>query len=52
MPCGLAMRLRNKIRSSGTPRDLSTSAAMMAEPPGRKKSLVLAACLGISVLVD
>lgn len=34
VPSGLEMRFRNKILSSGTPRSLSTSTAIVAEPPG------------------
>lgn len=33
MPSGLAIRLRNKMRSSGTPRSFNTCTAMVAEPP-------------------
>lgn len=33
VPSGLEMRFRNKILSSGTPRSLSTSTAIVAEPP-------------------
>ena len=32
-PSGLAIRFRKRMRSSGTPRDLSTSTAIMADPP-------------------
>lgn len=34
IPSGLAIKLRKKIRSSGTPLDFRTSTAMIAEPPG------------------
>ncbi len=34
-PSGLAIKLRNRMRSSGTPRAFNTSTAMMAEPPIR-----------------
>lgn len=33
IPSGLAIRLRKRIRSSGTPRLLRTSTAIVAEPP-------------------
>lgn len=33
IPSGLAIKFRKSIRSSGTPRALRTSTAMMAEPP-------------------
>lgn len=36
-PDGLAMRLRNRIRCSGTPLSISVSTARVAEPPGKKK---------------
>lgn len=38
IPCGLAIRLRKRIRSSGTPRDLRTSTAIIAEPPNIQES--------------
>lgn len=39
-PDGLAMRLRNRIRCSGTPLSISVSTANVAEPPRKKISWV------------
>lgn len=33
IPSGLAMRFRKRMRSSGTPREMRTSTAIVADPP-------------------
>lgn len=41
IPSGLAMRFKNKIRSSGTPLETKTSTAIVADPPNRSISDVI-----------